>query len=955
MKFRLGILLGILLTCSSVWSQNNINEVEYFIDTDPGFGMGTNVTITPGQDLDINTNIDLTGLSNGIHFIYFRALNDSGWGNTYSQPFFMDENASAAATINVTDVEYFFDSDPGFGNGQTLIISPNTVQNISDNIDLTGLSEGLHMLHVRAMDQNGIWSNTYSRPIIMLGSTSITNVSTLEYFIDTDPGFGNATNVPITTGSPVIESFSIDLNGVTPGMHMLQLRAQNSNGMWSHVYAIPFVSLGASSTPTITNAEYYFDADPGFGNGLNLPITAGNTISEAVNLDLSGLTPGIHMVNMRSQNSNGIWSLNHSQPFIMLGQNNGEINYVEFHVDSFAGFGNGTPIDLNAGSVIDTSLVVSLDPAISRDNHSMMVVARDNNGAWSMLMQAQFCVGAKANFVIDTVCYGTPSPFTDLSLDVNSSTTYSWDVDNDSIVDYTTVGDITHPYPNDSTFTAMLILDRDSLCPDTAIYEAVVLPNSLQANFTSDSVCLGGTNTIFDLSLGVSSSTTYQWDIDNDGVVDSNTPGDITATYSNKGAHLVNLTIYDSPTCLSVFNDSVFVDSTSVNAYFVTDTNCVNTPTLFYDLSSGVDGSTTYDWDINNDGSVDYTTTGNISHVFPGIGAYSSSLILNSSELCPDTFISNNIVVDSLGTITGNVFNGNGNINSGYVKLYEYKPSGIMPLIDSVALDASGNYTFKNVENGDYIIKAIPDSNQYPNTVPTYVDSTISWSQASTIYSICDTTINIGLLDLSMVSGDGIINGYLFSTDTTNRAGDPIPGIDISLQQIPGGIIASGTTTNEDGFYEFKNLPNYTYQILVDIPGAPMDSTYTVTINTTDTVFENLNFIFDSASIFIDPVQETGLQEFVQNNYNFTAYPNPFNHRINIELNIDKPGSTLSLNVFDILGKKVAELHNGITSEGRFITTFIPGNYNLNAGIYTVVAQVNQDAPQSLKIVETKK
>lgn len=764
-----------------IHAQNNISEVEYFIDNDPGFGNAIAITVTPAYTQNISLTVPLSGLSNGLHVASFRALNDSGWSITFNQPFIFDNNSGQNTVINITDVEYFIDTDPGFGNGSALIVSPNTLVNLTDNVSLSGLTDGLHILHLRAKDQNGTWGWTYAQPFVMLGAGISPNIIEIEYFIDTDPGFGNGSGIAVASPSnSITESFNVDLNVVSAGMHVLHVRAKDTNEKWSLVYSTPFISLGSNTNPDIDYVEYFFDNDPGYGNGTNLPITAGQVVLSEPNFDISALSTGIHFLHIRAKNSNGFWSMNYAKPFVNLGQYEPIINYVEFHIDSFTGFGNGIPVAINQSTTIDTSLIVPLPQDITAENHDIFVVAKDNNGSWSLIMQTVFCVGAQASFVSDTTCLNNETVFTSTSVNTNSSTTYSWD--------------------------------------------------------------------------------------------------------------------------------------------------------------------------INMDGVIDYSTQ-NIMHQFGSVGTFPVTLILDKDSLCPDTF-KTNVLVDSIGSITGNIFNGAGAVTSGYVKLFEYKNTGVMPLVDSVVIDVNGDYQFSNIMPDNYLIKAYPNKLQYPNTVSTYLDSTISWSKADIVYSLCDTIINIGLLDISLVQGDGYINGYIFSTDTTNRAGDPLPGVDIALEQIPGGIIADVTTTDGNGFYEFKQLPNYTYEIRVDIPGASMDSTYRITINANDTVFENLNFTFDSAKIYIE--KTTGIVETKSDDkHRLSVYPNPFKNDIYINLVLNENTSFVQLKVYDLVGKEITSLINNQLNEGTYNFTFNPNKFNLQSGIYFVKLQIDNNSSEVIRIIQT--
>jgi hypothetical protein len=147
------------LTASA--SAPNVVKVEYFFDTDPGFGSGTDIPVTPAGDIsNLSFSVPITSLSAGFHALYIRAKDANGrWSVTYNRTFYKENISVPASAPNVVKVEYFIDTDPGFGSGVNIPVTPSTdISNLQFAVDITSLSTGTHKLYVRAKDANGAWS-----------------------------------------------------------------------------------------------------------------------------------------------------------------------------------------------------------------------------------------------------------------------------------------------------------------------------------------------------------------------------------------------------------------------------------------------------------------------------------------------------------------------------------------------------------------------------------------------------------------------------------------------------------------------------------------------------------------------------------------------------------------------------------------------------------------------------
>lgn len=301
----------------------NIAAAEYFIDTDPGFGNATPISITTGLNLsNVISGINTTGLTNGVHRVYLRGKEAGGkWSITNVQSFIVDFDPAypspPVAAQNITAAEYFMDTDPGLGNATPIsVIAGMNLNNVSVNVHTTGLANGVHRVYLRSKEAGEKWSITNVQSFIVdfdpaypSPPVAAQNITAAEYFIDTDPSAGNATPISVTTGVNLSNvSVNVNTTGITNGVHRVYLRSKEAGGKWSvtnvqnfTVDIDPVYPVAPAAAGNITYAEYFFDADPGFGNGTSIAITPGvdlNNITFSANT--AALNDSIHTLFIRS-------------------------------------------------------------------------------------------------------------------------------------------------------------------------------------------------------------------------------------------------------------------------------------------------------------------------------------------------------------------------------------------------------------------------------------------------------------------------------------------------------------------------------------------------------------------------------------------------------------------------------------------------------------------------------
>jgi len=238
-------ILFIALFVPLIMYAQDIKYAEYFIDSDPGFGMATPIAVSAtGTDVSLDFSANMAALSQGIHYLCIRARDDLGrWSNGANRVIYL------VKTVDVSDreiaqAEYFIDADPGFGMATPIAVSaPGMDISLDFSADMATLSQGIHYLSIRARDDQGRWSQGASRVFYLVKTADITdrNINQVEYFFDSDPGYGSGTPVTLSSaGSDLTIDFTASLTGLDDGNHVLYIRAKNALNKWGQVYAEGF-------------------------------------------------------------------------------------------------------------------------------------------------------------------------------------------------------------------------------------------------------------------------------------------------------------------------------------------------------------------------------------------------------------------------------------------------------------------------------------------------------------------------------------------------------------------------------------------------------------------------------------------------------------------------------------------------------------------------------------------
>ncbi|MBK7888748.1 MAG: thrombospondin type 3 repeat-containing protein [Bacteroidetes bacterium] len=150
--------------------------------------------------------------------------------------------------------EYYFNTDPGHGNGTAIAFTQSDTVSYIGSIQVpVSLPDGFHYLYIRTRDIDGKWSHAERRNFYvktLIPPADPLKIIAAEFFIDTDPGVGNGTAIPVSpSDSAVNVNAIIQLPSFGNGTRKLCIRTQDSNGIWSLQEIRTFAGI---TTPDVT-------------------------------------------------------------------------------------------------------------------------------------------------------------------------------------------------------------------------------------------------------------------------------------------------------------------------------------------------------------------------------------------------------------------------------------------------------------------------------------------------------------------------------------------------------------------------------------------------------------------------------------------------------------------------------------------------------------------------------
>lgn len=237
----------------------------------------------------------------------------------------------------------------------------------------------------------------------------------------------------------------------------------------------------------------------------------------------------------------------------------------------------------------------------------------------------------------------------------------------------------------------------------------------------------------------------------------------------------------------------------------------------------------------------------------------------------------------------------------------------------TVITDASGYYTLDNLKYpGSYYVQAFA-----PFSIPGYYNHNQSpsafWQNADSL-DVQGAMNNINIvLERDSAYGAGNIGGSVFS----NLNNEPITDVIVYARSIKNQKRYSYNLTDSDGNYSIPMLPYGDYELIAEKMGVETVISSILQISSIQDSINDVNIVFTLTSI---------KNEIENLDFNLKQnYPNPFNPATEIEFSMLE-NANAQLNIYNILGQKIATILNRYLTKGNYRITFNAGN--LASGIY---------------------
>ncbi|WP_177733953.1 T9SS type A sorting domain-containing protein [Flavobacterium inviolabile] len=214
MKKQLYILVALFMA-SFVQGQVSITQAEYFWDTDPGYGNGIAIAAADGSFSSAFEKIAASGINLpgvGLHKFNIRFKdNQNLWGSTFTSIVNVEATVTSEP-VRIVQAEYFWDTDPGYGNGTPILAADGNFNSAYEKLLANGIPVpnviGLHVFNIRLKDNQGLWGSTFRNVVSVENTLSVNDPTVSNFYF-----YPNPATSTVHFNKEITQVTVLDLNG----------------------------------------------------------------------------------------------------------------------------------------------------------------------------------------------------------------------------------------------------------------------------------------------------------------------------------------------------------------------------------------------------------------------------------------------------------------------------------------------------------------------------------------------------------------------------------------------------------------------------------------------------------------------------------------------------------------------------------------------------------------------
>ena len=407
------------------FSQNNLTGYEYWFNSD--YDDRQKISVPAGEEHSLTDDIDVSHLPEGLNRFTIRYKDENGiFSSSYTRNFIKH-------TLNELSVcEYWFDDD--YAGRQQIAIAPDLQHQFSADIDVSQLTSGIHVFHIRYKGDNGFYSSMQSKTFLHIPENK--QITYFEYWFNGD--FENRTGRALTPASQFQTVENLDISNLNNGLNTISFRTKDNFGFYSSPTTIYFYKDDnlLDGPPDLTAYEYWFNND--YENRMETAFTPAEGQLLLTSVDAAALPEGVNVLNIRFKDEQGVYSVAQSEVFYKnshAGLRSNKIYAYKYRIDDENGLARGgDPLSgytlVTLSEPVNPALIdLDIDMSnIPKGSYLFLFSSLDSLGFWSATTTDTIvktaCPVALFEPENDPMCSNTPVRFINQSIDAD---TCLWD------------------------------------------------------------------------------------------------------------------------------------------------------------------------------------------------------------------------------------------------------------------------------------------------------------------------------------------------------------------------------------------------------------------------------------------------------------------------------------------------------------------------------------------------